>query len=109
MLSIVFVAGCVTGETGKAFDYEAAQNFKVGASTRTEIVTALGQPVNSGINAEGKFIEYLYNKIKMNQFEMMGAAYGIGTVKPDTDSATCKYVFDDAEVLKDFSCSGGGY
>jgi outer membrane protein assembly factor BamE (lipoprotein component of BamABCDE complex) len=114
MNKYVFVSGCallltacVSSEMGRQFDYNAAQTFKIGSTTRAQIISALGEPVNTGVNAEGKFIEYMYSKATMNSFQTMAAAYGIGSIQADTNNATCKYTFDASDVLKDFSCSGG--
>lgn len=107
-LCVLAVSACATTfESGKPFDFVKAQTFQKGKTTRSEIITALGEPASTGTSSEGRSITYMYSKTSANAFENIPAAYGLGSYKTTGQTAQCLFSFDAADVLKDFTCTGG--
>lgn len=101
IMSVSFMVGCMNLETGRDFDLTKAQTFQKGKTSRADIIAAMGEPSSTGSASDGSFIEYQYQKIHSGPGALVGA--------PNIDERMklCRFMFDAASRLKDYTCSQG--
>ena len=95
------IGGCVNMQSGSDFDATKAQTFQKGKTSKTDIITAMGEPSSTGSNTDGSFIEYQHQHLKIDPL----ASLGIGDVNDKVK--LCKFIFDVKNRLKDYTCSEG--
>lgn len=104
LLSLTLLAlatGCANIAQGRDFDMAKAQTFTKGKTTRTEIVTALGEPTQTGMSGDGAYIEYMHQRTSANIL----TGFGVGTV--DDKVKRCRFTLDKSGILRDLACSEG--
>lgn len=95
------VAGCINMHSGPDFDATKAQTFQKGKTSKTDVITAMGQPTTTGGNTDGSFIEYQRQDLSAGPL----VGFGIGEVNDKVK--LCRFMFDVKDKLKDYNCSEG--
>lgn len=98
---LTLAAGCASIGQGKDFDLAKAQSFTRGKTTRPDIIAALGEPTQTGMSADGAYIEYMHQRTSANLL----TGFGVGSVQ-DT-MKRCRFALDKNSVLRDYTCSEG--
>ncbi|SJM90198.1 conserved exported hypothetical protein [Crenothrix polyspora] len=94
---------------GTKVDPNALASFTKGKTTYSEVITALGEPNQSTVNANGeKILTYSYSKTRMNPATMIPLV-GLFVTPADIKSSTVILNFDKNSVLSDYSLSNGQY
>jgi outer membrane protein assembly factor BamE (lipoprotein component of BamABCDE complex) len=62
IIAVLSLAACATSQVGNKYDSQKASSFKIGKSTYSEVIKALGNPsTESDDNSGNKVIEYSYS------------------------------------------------
>jgi outer membrane protein assembly factor BamE (lipoprotein component of BamABCDE complex) len=51
---LLLLAGCATAEIGRKFDTSAADRIEIGKTTESEVVSLLGQPLQTKVKSDGR-------------------------------------------------------
>jgi outer membrane protein assembly factor BamE (lipoprotein component of BamABCDE complex) len=79
ILGLFFALGCAAMEVGRKFDKNAAEKIQIGKTNESEVLSLLGQPLKTKINADGtKVFGYAHveSKGQAIPFAAWGSASG---------------------------------
>ncbi len=94
-IAALLLAGCATVESGRPFNFAAAQSFEIGVTTRSQVEAALGAPMTEVREADGGSV------IVYSHIESRANAFTGGTAQ----GTTAAYRFDSNGTLLKTSMS----
>lgn len=104
IVAFLALTACTT-QYGNKFDADKAASFKIGKTTYSEVVEALGEPVSVNEGSDGtKSISYSYIQSKTDAKAHIPFVNMFADA-PKTESHSASYVFDKHSILVNKSVS----
>lgn len=100
----VLVAGC-TSTQGARIDAQQTADFKKGQTTKAEVVATLGQPYSESSASTGSVLLYVFSK-QTAQASNFVPVLNWFKGRTDSESQTCRFLFDQGGVYQRHDCSG---